>query len=269
MSFGESKRAYQMIEQGKRKEVDEPLHINGLTIKEVAESNHYTYLGANGSVGIDAPLNKDRVTRDYKRRVRKVWNSELKWYNKSIVHNTFAVAVLLSTFGILDWNKEEIKNLTVATRKIMTVSGSFHKVSDVNQFYADRKKAGRGLKNIEDSFAAAVIGLAEYLEGRRTKEETTLMDKVNDNEQERIIRLEKEFRKQVPHVKGEGKDAMRDAMKKEHEQKWKEKETHGYLGKQLEDNNYVDNILTNNWLQQCLSSDIEGFVMAIQEQELL
>ena len=93
------------------------------------------------------------------------------------------------------------------------------------------------------------------------------MDKVNDNEQERI-RLGKEFRKRVPHVKGEGKDAMREAMKRDHEQKWKEKETHGYLGKQLEDNNYVDNTLTNNWFQQHLSSHIEGFVMAIQEQEL-
>ena len=46
----------------------------------------------------------------------------------------------------------------------------------------------------------------------------------------KIIRLGKEFRKRVPHVKGEGKDAMRDAMKKEYEQKWKEKETHCYLG---------------------------------------
>ena len=40
MSFGESKCAYQMIERGKRKEVDEPLHMNGLKIKEVAEGDH-------------------------------------------------------------------------------------------------------------------------------------------------------------------------------------------------------------------------------------
>ena len=40
------------------------------------------------------------------------------------------------------------------------------------------------------------------------------------------------------------------------------------FGKQLEDNNYVDNTLTDNWLQQHLSSHIEDFVMAIQEQEL-
>ena len=195
MSFGESKCAYQMIERGKRKEVDEPLHMNGLTIKEVAEGDHYTYLGVDESVGIDAPLNEDRGTREYKRWMRKVWNSEL---NKSLAHNTFAVAVLLPTFGILDWNKQEIKNFDIETRKIVTMSGSFHKASDVNRLYVDRKKGGRGLKNIEDSFEAAMIGLMEYLESRKTKEESKLMDKVNDNEQERIIRLGKNSGKESP-----------------------------------------------------------------------
>ena len=90
-------------------------------------------------------------------------------YNKSIAHNTFAVAVLLSTFGILRWNKQEIKNFDVETRKIMTMSDSFHKASDVNRLYVDRKKDGRGLKNMEDSFEATMIGLTEYLESRKTK----------------------------------------------------------------------------------------------------
>ena len=82
MSFGKSKCAYQMIERGKRKEVNEPLYMNGLAIKGVAEGDHYTYLGADESVGIDLPLNKERVTKEYKRRVKKVWNSELNGSNK-------------------------------------------------------------------------------------------------------------------------------------------------------------------------------------------
>ena len=241
--------------------------MNGFTIREVAEGDHYTYLGVYESVSIDAPLNKERVTKEYKRRVKKVWNSELNGSNKIIAYNTFAVALLLPTTGILDWNKKEIKDLDVATRKIMSMSGSFHKASDVNRLYADRKIGSRGLKNIEDSFEAGTIGLMDYLKGR--KGGNTLMDKVIENEQNRIIKLGKEFRKRVPNVKDDKEnDAIKNAMKKEQEQKWKEKETHGYFGEQLEEDPYVHNSLTNNWRTQCLNSHIEGFIMATQEQEL-
>ena len=120
------------FEIGKWKEVNEPLCMNGLAIKEVAEGDHCTYLGIDESVGIDVPLNKERVTKEYRRKVKKVWNSELNGCNKVIAYNTFAVAIFLPTLGILDRNKREIKDFDVATRKIMSVSGSFHKASDVN-----------------------------------------------------------------------------------------------------------------------------------------
>ena len=85
-------------------------------------------------------MNKERLTKEYERRVKKVWNSELNGSNKVIAYDTFAVAIFVPTIGILDWNKKEIKDLDVATRKIMSMSGSFHKASDVNQLYADRFK---------------------------------------------------------------------------------------------------------------------------------
>ena len=169
-------------------------------------------------------MNKERVTKEYKRGVRKVWNSELNGSNKVIAYNTFVVVIFLPTIGILDWNKKEIKDLDVATRKIMSMSGSFHKACDVNRPYPDRKIGGRGLKNIENSFEAGTIGLMDYLGGR--KRGNTLMGKVIENEQNRIIKLGKEFRKRLPNVKDDKeKDAIKNAMKKEQEQKWKEKET--------------------------------------------
>ena len=95
------------------------------------------------------------------------------------------------------------------------------------------------------------------------------MDMVIEKEKSRLIKFGKEFRKRVLNVKDEKeKDVIRNAMKKEQEQKWKEKETHGYLGKQLEEDPYVHNSLTNNCLTQRLSSYIEGFIMATEEQEL-
>ena len=43
--------------------------------------------------------------------------------------------------------------------------------------------------------------------------------------------------------------------------------THGYLTSQLEKDEYIDKS-TNNWLQLRFSAHVEGYLMAVQEQEL-
>ena len=42
-------------------------------------------------------LNKEKVTREYLNRVRKIWSSELSDYNKVITHNSFAIPVITPT----------------------------------------------------------------------------------------------------------------------------------------------------------------------------
>ena len=46
--------------------------MNGLTVKEIENGDHYTYLGMDESIGILAPLNKDRVKKEYKTRLNKI-----------------------------------------------------------------------------------------------------------------------------------------------------------------------------------------------------
>ena len=57
-------------------------------------------------------------------------------------------------------------------------------------------------------------------------------------------------------------------MKKEQEQAWKQKVTHGYIQKKLEEMDEIDMKETNSWLQLRLTSHLEGYINAIQEQEL-
>ena len=79
--------------------------MNGLTVKEIENGDHCTYLGIDESVGIIiiiGLLNKQRVTKEYQTRLHKIWSSELNERNKSIAHNTFAVPILTPTIGILD-----------------------------------------------------------------------------------------------------------------------------------------------------------------------
>ena len=142
MSFGESKCAYQCIKRGKIPGIGTSLKVMHLTVLEIKEDDHYKYLGIDESVGYDGPLNKERVIKEYRRRVNKIWRSEFNGINKSITHNTFVVTLMTPTIGILNWSKDEIRNLDVMTRKLLTMSGSFHQARNVNALYA-KKKARR------------------------------------------------------------------------------------------------------------------------------
>ena len=124
MQFGLEKCAYVYIERGKRKQLGENITVNNIAIEELKQDDTYKYLGQDEAVTLNGPLNKERVSTEYLRRVRKVWNSQLNASNKTIAHNVFAVPVLTPTIGILDWSKEEVRQLDIKTRETMAMAGS-------------------------------------------------------------------------------------------------------------------------------------------------
>ena len=48
-----------------------------------------TYLGK---------VSKEKVSKKYFTRVKKIWKSKLSTFNKTIAHNIFAVPVLINTY---------------------------------------------------------------------------------------------------------------------------------------------------------------------------
>ena len=88
------------------------------------------------------PINKDRVTKEYTKRMKKIWASEMSAYNKHIPHNAFAVPVLIPTFGTLDCTIQEIEHIDTQTRKILCMTENFHRNSDVDRLYLQRKRGG-------------------------------------------------------------------------------------------------------------------------------
>ena len=113
MQFGVDKCAFMYIEREKRKSLGEMININGVEIKELEEGDMYKYLGQDESVGYNGPVNKERVSKEYLKRVKKIWNSQLSAINKSTAHNVFAVPIMTPTIGILDWTRKEIEDLDI------------------------------------------------------------------------------------------------------------------------------------------------------------
>ena len=144
MRFGADKCAYLYMENGKRKPIGKEITMSGLTLSELEEGDSYKYLGIDENVSYQGSLTKERIIREYTTRVRKIWKSDLNAKNKVVAHNSFAVPVLIPTFGVLAWSKQEVLALDIKTRKILTYSGNFHRNSNVDRLYMTRDKGGRG-----------------------------------------------------------------------------------------------------------------------------
>ena len=102
MEFGSDKCAYIYIERGKKASLGENFSINDVELKELENGEQYKYQGQDECVGYNEELNKDKETKEYYKRVRKIWSSELYENNKVIAHNIFATPVATPTFGILN-----------------------------------------------------------------------------------------------------------------------------------------------------------------------
>ena len=61
---------------------------------------------------------------------------------------------------------------------------------------------------------------------------------------------------------------VKEATRKEHAERWINKETHSFLQSQLQRNHIIDIPKIKKWLSIRLTSHIQGCLIAIQEQEL-
>ena len=174
------------------------------------------------------------------------------------------VPIVITTMGVIQWRKKEIQDLDIATRKHLTMKGSFHRARDVDRLYISRKQGGRGLRNIEDGFECRIIQLAEHLEANAGSHE--YLELVRQHEETRIVRLGKEFRERCKEQTESSN--VKERKRKEHKDRRTGKVTHGYLQKRIEADQNIDTEKTNQWLNLRFTSHIEGYVSAIQGQEI-
>ena len=101
--------------------------------------------------------------KEYLRWVRKIWSSELFSNNKTIAHNIFAIPIITPTICILNWTKDELEQIDIKTRKILTSFGSFHINSDIDRLYTPRNKGGRGLNSLVDIYISRTVSINHHL----------------------------------------------------------------------------------------------------------
>ena len=91
-------------------------------IKSLEEGESYKYLGVLEANEVMVNEMKDKVKKEYYRRVRKVLETKLNSGNVFKAINTWAVSVVIYSAAFLGWPRLELKEIDRRSRKLLTMS---------------------------------------------------------------------------------------------------------------------------------------------------
>lgn len=83
--------------------------------------------------GIQHAAMKEKIRKEYYRRIRFLRKSELNAGNRMEAINTLAAPVVTYSFNIIDWKLSEIKKLDTKTRKLLNLGKMHHPKADVDR----------------------------------------------------------------------------------------------------------------------------------------
>jgi hypothetical protein len=253
MEFGFDKCAKLHLQRGKAVVMDD-LQVPGGTIKALHPDQTYKYLGMLESADIDHAAMKEKITKEYVRRLRKILASRLNGGNKIKAINSYAVPLVTYSAGIIEWTKAELQQMDRKTRKHLTMYGTLHPKADVDRLYVQRYAGGRGLCSIEDMVEKERLALKDYVE---TKAESDHLIRIVQAQGEHIRKINTD----------ETAKQFKLRRRKERYQAWTQKELHGQYLKSLDEN--VCKELTFSWLTESdLKPGTEALIIAAQDQAL-
>jgi len=149
MNFGLEKCARICLKRGR---VQSKMHI-GKTfendIKDLDPRKAYKYLGIEENFDLQHKNEKEKLKKEYLRRLRLILGTELSAQNKIQAIGSLAVPVLRYSFGNVNLYQEELQKLDRKTRKLLTIHGQHHSNSEVDRLYVPRKQGGRDVMQLE------------------------------------------------------------------------------------------------------------------------
>ena len=104
-------------------------------IKSLQDNKGYKYLGILQVDKVKEQEMKENITKEYKRRVRKVLETKLNGENMIKGINTWALSLIRYSAAFFDWTKEEKQGVDRKTRKLITMHKGLHPKSNTSRLY--------------------------------------------------------------------------------------------------------------------------------------
>jgi len=252
MAFGMDKCTVLGIKHGKRVECEGVVLPSGDLMKEVEEDG-YKYLGVlQNEVQMNKEM-KEKIEKEYLRRVKLLARSKLYAGNLIRGINAWAIGVVRYTAGILDWTEDDLKRMDIKTRKTLSMAGAFHTRGSTLRLYIKRKEGGKGLISVEDCVKMERANLKSYV----SESEEWLLKEVAAMKLVKSVESGADYKKRID---AERKESLRS------------KPLHGKFFNIIEglaEEGKVDLDRSWQWLKAgYLTKSTEGFIMAAQEQAL-
>ena len=123
---------------------------DGTQLRALGEEESYKYLGVLEADHVLHEESKERLKKEYIRRVKKCLKSKLNGGNMVKAINIWAVSLMRYSVGIVEWTKADLDVTDRKTRKLM-IYGMIHPRTNVSRLYLPRSEGGRGLLSVSDS----------------------------------------------------------------------------------------------------------------------
>ena len=94
---------------------------DGWAMKSLSEGRCYRLLGVLQANEFKQKEVKEKVTKEYKRQVRKLLETKLNGGNLIRAINTWAIPVIRYSAPFLDWTIKEMRKTDRSTRKLFTM----------------------------------------------------------------------------------------------------------------------------------------------------
>ena len=243
MEFGVSKCAILIMKRGKLAQCDGIQLPDNKRMRSVNESGEsYKYLGILEADDIKHQEMKKLIPKEYYRRVRKILQSKLNGGNIVKAVNLRAVSIVRYGAGIIDWKKDELKEMDRKTRKLFSIYRALHPQADVDRLYLKRSEGGRGLLSIEECVIIETNSLVNYIKESNEKVlNAVLFEGILDG-----------------NYVGVDKSRLRE----ERRQRYLAKPLHRSTEKNRDDKSWL-------WLKNGkLKKETEGLIIAAQDQAL-
>ena len=277
MEFGLSKCKVINMVNGRYKSIGGITIQSGGIMEELSETESYKYLGIEELDSIKHSLVKEKVSKNVKSKLQKLLESELNARNLFHAINESILPIITYTFGVIDWNEEELKGYDVQMRKMLNMYRAFELKSDKDRLYLPRSDGGRGLISVWDSFQSSTCRIAHAIthsdnlilvqcienEKKGTYSNITRANKYEENME---ISLPENFQDKPYMTQARLKaKAMKNAITKSRLITYKQKPQHGAFARMLDESG-ADRKLSMAWLKKSfLDPFTESYICGAQE----